>query len=72
MLTIHYDKSDGFYRRQLLLTTRDKADGREDDPFLIDKMKQEKEGIFLWGLEGICTNFIKSKEAAVGYVFVFQ
>ena len=24
-----YDKSDGFYRRQLLLTTRDKADGRE-------------------------------------------
>ena len=48
-----YDKSDGFYRRQLLLTTRDKADGREDDPFLIDKMKQEKEGIFLWGLEGL-------------------
>ena len=53
VLTIHYDKSDGFYRRQLLLTTRDKADGREDDPFLIDKMKQEKEGIFLWGLEGL-------------------
>ena len=48
-----HDKSDGFYRRQLLLTTKDKADGREDDPFLIDKMKQEKEGIFLWGLEGL-------------------
>lgn len=32
-----YDKSDGFYHRQLLLTTKDKADGREDDLFLIDK-----------------------------------
>ena len=39
-----YDKSNGFYRRQLLLTTKEKPVGRVDDPFLIDKMRGEKEG----------------------------
>lgn len=48
-----YDKSDGFYRRQLLLTTKDKPEDREDDPFLIDKLKQERDGIFLWAFEGL-------------------
>lgn len=47
------DKSDGFYRRQLLVTTKEKPENREDDPFLIDKMRKEKEGIFLWALEGL-------------------
>mgnify|MGYP006867292431 CR=1 FL=1 len=37
-----YDKSNGFYRRQLLLTTKEKPVGRVDDPFLIDKMRNEK------------------------------
>ena len=37
-----YDKSNGFYRRQLLLTTKEKPVGRVDDPFLIDKMRGEK------------------------------
>lgn len=48
-----YDKTDGFYRRQLILTTKDKVDGREDDPYLIDKLRKERDGIFLWALEGL-------------------
>lgn len=48
-----YDKSNGFYRRQLLLTTKEKPADRRDDPFLIDKMREETEGIFLWALEGL-------------------
>ena len=34
-----FDRSDGFYRRQLVLTTRDKPAGRVDDPDLAEKMK---------------------------------
>lgn len=48
-----YDKSNGFYRRQLLLTTKERPAGRVDDPFLIDKMRREKEGILLWALKGL-------------------
>lgn len=48
-----YDKTDGFYRRQLILTTKDKVDGREDDPYLIDKLRKERDGIFPWALEGL-------------------
>ena len=56
-----YDHSDGFYRRQLILTTRNRPADREDDPFLVEKMCEELEGIFLWCLEGlhrlICNNY---------------
>ncbi|MGN0654303.1 MAG: phage/plasmid primase, P4 family [Oscillospiraceae bacterium] len=48
-----FDKSDGFYRRQLVLTTRDKPESRVDDPFIGDKMSKEIEGIFLWAFEGL-------------------
>lgn len=48
-----YDHSDGFYRRQLILTVKKKPSEREDDPFLADKMCAETEGIFLWCLEGL-------------------
>ena len=48
-----YDHSDGFYRRQLILTTRSRPADREDDPFLVEKMREELEGIFLWCLEGL-------------------
>lgn len=48
-----YDKSEGFFRRQLILQTRRKPPGRVDDPYLSDKLKQEAEGIFLWCLEGL-------------------
>ncbi|MBQ1414541.1 MAG: hypothetical protein IIY92_01255, partial [Lachnospiraceae bacterium] len=43
-----YDQSLGFFRRQIILHTRDKAPGRIDDPFLSDKLKSELDGIFLW------------------------
>jgi putative DNA primase/helicase len=48
-----YDRSDGFYRRQLVLTTKEKPAHRVDDPDLAEKMKAEVEGIFLWAFEGL-------------------
>ena len=48
-----YDRSDGFYRRQLVLTTRDKPADRVDDPDIAEKMAAEAEGIFLWAFEGL-------------------
>ncbi len=52
-LTALHDRSDGFFRRQIVLTTKDKPAGRADDPFLSDKLISEREGIFLWCLEGL-------------------
>ena len=52
-LTSLYDHSDGFYRRQLILTTKERPAGRKDDPFLVEKILDELEGIFLWCLEGL-------------------
>ncbi len=49
-----YDYSDGFYRRQLILSVKKRPPNREDDPFLADKLCGEIEGIFLWCLEGLC------------------
>lgn len=48
-----YDHSDGFYRRQLILSVKKKPADREDDPFLADKLCAEIEGIFLWCLSGL-------------------
>lgn len=48
-----YDRSDGFYRRQLVLMTKEKSAERVDDPELAEKMKAEAEGIFLWAFEGL-------------------
>ena len=53
VLTALHDRSDGFFRRQIVLTTKDKPAGRVDDPFLSDKLVAEREGIFLWCLEGL-------------------
>ena len=52
-LTALHDKSDGFFCRQIVLTTKDRPAGRADDPFLVDKLLREKDGIFLWCLEGL-------------------
>ena len=52
-LTALHDKSDGFFRRQIVLTTKGRPAGRADDPFLVDRLLREKEGIFLWCLEGL-------------------
>jgi putative DNA primase/helicase len=48
-----YDRSNGFYRRQLILTTRDRPAGRADDPDLAEKLCAEIEGIFLWAFAGL-------------------
>ena len=48
-----FDRSDGFYRRQLVLTTKEKPADRVDDPDLAEKMKAEVDGILLWAFEGL-------------------
>ncbi len=48
-----YDKSNGFYRRQLVLRTKDKDPSRQDDPYLVEKLEAEIPGILLWCLEGL-------------------
>lgn len=52
-LTSINDTTDGFWRRQLLLTTKPKDPNRIDDTFLSEKLIEEKEGILLWMLEGL-------------------
>ena len=48
-----YDRSYGFYRRQIILTAKEREPGRIDDRFLAEKLKAESEGIFLWCLAGL-------------------
>ncbi len=48
-----FDKSMGFYRRQIILTTKPKPKDRVDDPFLIEKLNNECMGIFNWCLAGL-------------------
>ncbi len=48
-----YDKSDGFARRLLILTTKPKPADRRDNPFLADKFIVEKEKIFCWMVDGL-------------------
>lgn len=52
-LSALYDRSEGFYRRQLVLVVKDKDTNRVDDRQLGDKLMAEAEGIFLWCLEGL-------------------
>lgn len=48
-----YDRSEGFFRRQLILSVKDKVKDRYDDPYLAEKLCAEAEGILLWALEGL-------------------
>lgn len=48
-----YDRSVGFFRRQIILTAKEKDPKRQDDPYIAEKMCAEAEGIFLWALEGL-------------------
>lgn len=48
-----HDRSYGFFRRQIILTAKPRADDRVDDPYLGKRLVQEAEGIFLWCLEGL-------------------
>lgn len=62
-----FDRSNGFYRRQLVLTTKERPTDRVDDPDLAEKMKAEIEGIFLWAFEGLrrlAANNFKFTESA--------
>ena len=48
-----YDRSQGFFRRQIILTAKKKDPNRRDDPDLSEKLTAEKEGIFLWCFYGL-------------------
>lgn len=48
-----FDKSDGFYRRQLILSCKPKPADRIDDRFLVEKLIEEKQGIFNWCIAGL-------------------
>lgn len=61
-----YDRSDGFYRRQLILTTKGKSPDRVDDPDLADRLCGELESIFLWafaGLQRLAANHFRFTES---------
>lgn len=48
-----YDKSDGFARRLLILTTKPIPKGRVNNPFLAEQFIAEKEKIFCWMFDGL-------------------
>lgn len=48
-----HDRSYGFFRRQIILEAKERDENRQDDPFIAEKLCQEKEGIFLWAVEGL-------------------
>lgn len=48
-----YDRSQGFYRRQLILTTKDKPADRVDDKNLSEKLIAEIDGIVNWCIQGL-------------------
>ena len=53
-----YDRSYGFFRRQLILTTKERPDSRVDDPYLSQRLYGEREGILMWCLEGLLRLFL--------------
>lgn len=48
-----YDKSEGFGRRLIILSTKPKAANRVDDPFICNRFSEEKEEIFAWLFAGL-------------------
>ncbi len=48
-----HDRSVGFFRRQIILKVRPRRPGRVDAADLIDLLREEREGIFLWCLSGL-------------------
>lgn len=48
-----HDRSYGFFRRQIILTTKPRDPNRVDDPYLGEKLAAEADSIFLWCLEGL-------------------
>lgn len=48
-----YDKTEGFSRRMIILSTKPKSPDRIDNPFIADDFKKEKAQIFHWLYEGL-------------------
>ena len=48
-----HDRSVGFFRRQIILTVKERDRNRVDDPYIAEKMCGEAEGILLWALDGL-------------------
>lgn len=48
-----HDRSHGFFRRQIILTAKERRPDRKDDPYLGYSLEKEKEGILLWCIEGL-------------------
>lgn len=48
-----HDRSHGFFRRQIILTTKPRDPQRVDDPYLSRELEEEQEGILLWCIEGL-------------------
>ncbi|MCM1334708.1 MAG: DUF5906 domain-containing protein [Bacteroides sp.] len=48
-----YDKSEGFGRRLIILSTKPKPANRVDDPFICNRFFEEKEKIFAWLFTGL-------------------
>ena len=44
-LVAAHDDSDGFWRRQILITVKDRDPARVDNPFLIEELSEERPGI---------------------------
>ncbi len=55
--TLH-DRSHGFFRRQIILTAKPIPPDRVDDPYLGKRLVNEKEGIFLWALDGFTRLYV--------------
>ena len=48
-----YDRSQGFFRRQIILTAKKKDPNRRDNPDLSEKLTANPEGLFLWCFYGL-------------------
>lgn len=48
-----HDRSHGFFRRQIILTAKERDPNRQDDPNLGELLADEAEGILLWCMEGL-------------------
>ena len=48
-----YDRSEGFYRRQIILNVKPKDPNRVNDPSLSEKLVRERDAIFLWCFQGL-------------------
>ena len=55
-----YDRSYGFFRRQIILTAKPRPKDRVDEPYLTEILLEEIDQIFMWCLEGL-KRLIKNK-----------